>query len=113
MKHSGIDYGVFRDPNEPTKFRFAIYSKFRPGSAPKIVSSKLYTSYDEAVAACKEAIDLCEPAKPQMSRAAVQGRLGTERGMYQGGLQQWMTLPTGDDWLRTLLWRVDQQEPWH
>jgi hypothetical protein len=113
MKHSGIDYGVSRDLNDPTKFRFVIYSKFLPGSAPKSVSSKLYTSYDEAVAACKEAIDLAEPAPRQMSPSAVQARLGIERGTYQGGLQQWVTLATGDDWLRTLLWRVDQQEPWH
>jgi hypothetical protein len=112
MKHSGIDYGVARDPNEPTKFRFTIYSKLPLGSTPKIVSSELYTSYDEAVAACKEAIDLGKPTMPQLSHGAVEARLEPERP-HQRGLQHWVMLPTGDDWLRTLLRRVDQQEPWH
>jgi hypothetical protein len=113
MRHSGIDYGIFRDPNEPTKFRFTVYSRLLPGGTPKVVSGELYRSYDEAVAACKEAIDLGEPAMPQMSSGAAQGGLETARRPRQGSVQDWVALPTGGGWLRTLLWRVDQQEPWH
>lgn len=56
MKHRNIDYGIAEDPTLPDRWRYTIYPKIE--DAPKVVSSDLYNSYEEAEAACQEEIDL-------------------------------------------------------
>jgi hypothetical protein len=56
MKHRNTDYGVAEDPMLADKWRYTIYPTMEVG--PKVVSSDLYSSYEEAEAACRNEIDL-------------------------------------------------------
>jgi hypothetical protein len=112
MKYGGVDFGVSRDPSEPTKFRFTIYTTPTPGSPPKLVSGTLYHSYDDAAAACKKLIALGDSATPQAPICATPFRPEARRpSPQQENEQNWQELLTRDNWLRALLQRVDQQGP--
>jgi hypothetical protein len=112
MKYGDVDYGVSRDPSEPTKFRFTIFAKPVPGSPPKLVSGALYHSYDDAAAACKKHIALRDTATRHAPPCATQSRPDALRPSVQHGNQQnWQELWARDNWLRALLQRVDQQGP--
>jgi hypothetical protein len=112
MRYGGIDYGVSRDPSEPTKFRFTIYTEPVPGSPPERVSGALYHSYDDAAAACKKLIALRDAAPPHAPHCATQFRPEAQRsGLPHGNKQNLQELWTRDNWLRELLQRVDQQGP--
>jgi hypothetical protein len=56
MKHSNIDYWIDEDPTLPDKWRYTIHPRMEDGS--KVASSDLYSSYEEAEAACMNEIDL-------------------------------------------------------